>query len=156
MRYSIIAAVDKENGLGKDNQLLYKFKIDMNYFKNKTLNHKVIMGKNTFLSLPSLLDQREHIVLTSSQFDDVICFDSIEKLINNYQEIDEEAFVIGGASIYKEFISLADKIYLTEIDDIKASDVYFPYFDKKQYYKEIIKEEKENNTNLKFVLYKKK
>lgn len=157
MSYTIIAAVGKNRELGRNNDLIWHLKEDMKFFKEKTTNHKIIMGRKTLESLPKLLPNRHHIVLTSSGLDNpnIETYKSMKKLLENTKDLNEEIFIIGGASIYKEFIDIADKMYLTEIDEeCNDATVYFPYFDKKEWTREIISDIKEDNISYKHILYK--
>lgn len=159
MKIIIIAAVGKNNEIGYNNELLWHFKGDMKFFKSKTLNHIVVMGYKTFLSLPRPLVDRTNIVLTRQKRElgnDIIIYNNIADLINDYENTDEDLFIIGGASIYKLFIHLADEMYLTHINDTKEADVYFPTFDKNNYDIKELEGVKENNISYKYVYYKKK
>ena len=107
----IIAAIGKNNELGKDNKLIWHVPGDMKFFKRTTMGHKVIMGLNTYKSLPSSgLPGREMIVLTKEKKDDlenVKFVTDIHQLIDEYLDSEEEVFIIGGASIYKQFLPYA-------------------------------------------------
>ena len=154
----VIAAVGKNNELGYKNDLIWKLKGDMKFFKNNTINHHVVMGENTFYSLPKKLENRTHIVLSfDSVFDDdIIVVRSIDEFFNVAKNIDDDIYVIGGASIYKQFINYADELLLTHIDAENKADVYFPEFNKNDYDISILEEKSENNIEYKHVLYKKK
>ncbi len=157
--FSIIAAVGKNNELGKNNKLIWYLPNDLKFFKNTTMNKKIIMGSNTFKSLPKLLPNREHIVLSSKDDypSEVKVFHNINDLLNNYKNIEEEIFIIGGASIYKEFINIVNKMYLTEVDaECKDADVYFPTFNKDEWNREILASNEDNGISYKHVLYKRK
>lgn len=159
MSYSIIAAIGKNNELGKDNDLIWHLKGDLKFFKETTTGKKIIMGRRTFLSLPKMLPNRHHIVLSShNDFpSEVEVYKSIKELLNKYDNIDEEIFIIGGSSIYKEFIELSSKMYLTHIDDeCKDADVFFPNFNKEDYDIELLLENEEDGIKYKHVLYNKK
>ena len=138
---SIIVARDLNNAIGKDNKLLYHIKEDMKRFKELTTSHVVIMGRKTKDSLPKgYLPNRVNIVLSKNcckrqyptlndteNMDGFItgCSD-INTLIKSYKNSEKEVFVIGGDSIYKQFLPYANKIYLTEIhDNTKQSDSFF-------------------------------
>lgn len=156
-KISIIAAVGKNNELGKNNDLIWHLPNDLKFFKEVTMGKPILMGYNTYLSLPKLLPGRKHIVLS---FDDVSLPDGVELFKNINAALDyikkyDEVFVIGGASIYKEFIKYADNIYLTEINDTSDADVYFPTFDKNKYKREVIKENSDNGIKYEHVLYTK-
>ena len=143
--------------LGKNNNLIWHFKEDMKFFKETTMGHKVIMGRKTYESLPGNLPGREMIVISTKTVDgDVIVFNDINSIVDKYKNSQEEIFIIGGASIYKEFLPYASKIYLTEIcaEDL-AADTFFPSFNKDDWNKEIISENVENNIQFKMCLYQK-
>lgn len=159
MNINIIAAIGKNNELGKNNDLIWKIKEDLKFFKDTTMGHSVVMGRNTFLSLPKVLPGRKNIVISDVDIknNDIEMYRSIKEFLNNYKEYKDEMFVIGGASIYRQFIDLASKLYLTEIDDeCKDADVYFPSFDKNDFNKQILSENEENSIKYKHVLYKRK
>ena len=157
MKLSIIAAVGKNNELGKDNNLLWRLPLDMKFFKETTMGHKIVMGRKTFESLPGLLSGREHIVLTRQKIDipNVEVYHNTLDFLEAYKEIEEEIFNIGGASIYKELLDYADKLYLTEIDDEKEADVYFPLFNKDEFDMEVLASYNED-VSFKHVLYKRR
>ena len=84
MDINLIAAIGKNNELGKDNDLIWRFKEDMNFFKEQTMNKPIIMGMNTYNSLPKLLPGRQHIVLTSKEREldpQIIVVHSVEQLL---------------------------------------------------------------------------
>ena len=159
MSYILIAAIGKNNELGKDNDLIWRFKGDMKFFKEKTSYHKIIMGRKTFESLPKLLPNREHIVLSSNNdFDEKVkVFNDFKDLLKYYENCDEEIYIIGGESIYKLFIDYASSMYLTEIDDeCKNADVYFPTFNKDDWDRRVLGLNEENDITYKHVLYQRK
>lgn len=156
-KITIIAAVGKNLELGKSNDLIWHLKEDLKFFKEKTIGHKIVMGLNTFNSLPKLLPGREHIILSHQNItiDGTTIFNNFEELKSYLDSLSEEIFIIGGASIYKLFIEYADKLILTEIEDIcPDADVYFPNFNKEDYEKEEIKTVTENNLTYKHVIYR--
>lgn len=156
----IIAAVGKNLELGKDNDLIWHIKGDMKFFKEHTTNHHILMGKNTFISLPKMLANRIHLVLTKNGKDlprEVVVLNSIEDFIDYSKNINDDIYVIGGASIYKQMINLCDEMLITEIDDsCDKADVYFPSFKDEDWEKKIIEKHMENNPPYRHVLYKKK
>lgn len=156
---SIIAAIGKNLELGKNNQLIWKFKEDMQFFKKYTINKPIVMGYNTFISLPKLLPNRLHIVLTSKKIElgeQVIVVNSIDELLEkiiNYPEV----MVIGGASIYKQMLEYSDKMYLTEIDATdKDADTFFPTFNHELWNKELISKQEEQSIKFTHYVYTKK
>lgn len=154
---SIIAAIGKNNELGLNNDLIWHLPNDLKFFKEKTLNQNIVMGYNTFVSLGRVLPSRKHIVLSFEKVRlplEVIQFNNLEDL-NNYIN-DKDVFIIGGASMYKQFIDKADRLYLTEIDDTHKADVYFPNFDKSLFDKKILGTNSDNGINYTFTLYERK
>ncbi len=159
MSYSIIAAIGKNNELGKDNDLIWKIKEDLKFFKETTMSHPVIMGSKTFYTLPKVLPGRTNIVISSKNDfpPGVVVYKSIEEVINDYKDSDEELFVIGGGRIYKEFLNMCDKLYLTEIDaECDDADTYFPEFNKDDFEREELYDGIDNDISYKHVLYKRK
>ena len=133
---SIIVAIAKNYAIGKDNKLLWHLPEDLKRFKELTIGHTIIMGSRTFESLGRVLPNRKHIVLTdkeeicdSDQVEFIYSMDDIKK----YQETEEENFVIGGASMYKQLMPYCNKMYVTEIDKEFDGDVYFPEIDKEEW-----------------------
>ena len=114
---SLIAAIGQNNELGKNGDLIWPLKKDLKFFREVTWGHEIIMGRKTFDSLPHLLENRQHIVVSRNQINvaGVITCNDINALIEEYQ--DRDAFVIGGASMYESFIEYAEKIYLTHIEE---------------------------------------
>ena len=156
---TMIAAIGKNNELGKDNNLIWKLKEDMHFFKENTIGKPIVMGINTFNSLPKLLPHRKHIVLTHQnlKIDNVLIYHDMNELLNYINSKNEEIMIIGGASIYKLFLDYANKLLLTEIDDEeKNADVYFPNFNKNEWNYNIIKEVEEDNIKYKHVRYLRK
>ena len=155
--FSIIAAVGKNNEIGKNNKLLFHIKDDMKFFREKTLGHKVVMGFNTWNSLPAKLKNRENMVVSESDFDgpDYIIHD-VDKFIQENKDTEEEIFIIGGGMIYKLFLPHAKILYLTEVD---ASDpeatIFFPDFNKTKYTKTILHKGSENDLNYDISKYEK-
>lgn len=159
MSYSIIAAVGRNLELGKNNDLIWKIPEDLKFFRNITNGHTVVMGRNTFDSLPRMLPNRKHIVLSSRDDfpNEVEVYKNIKDLLIKYKDSDEEIFVIGGGSIYSLFLEYCDKLYLTEIDEEdKKASVYFPSFDKNLFNCEVISNNEDNGISYKHVLYSRK
>lgn len=158
MDISIIAAIGKNNELGKNNDLIWKLKGDLKFFKDLTTNHIIVMGRKTFESLPKMLPNRHHIIISSNNSfnDKVEVFNNIYLFLEKYKNYKDEIFIIGGASIYKSFLEYANKLYLTEIDEEdKNADVYFPTFNVNSWNKEYISDLKEeNNIKYRHVLYR--
>ena len=127
---SIIVAIDKNGLIGTENHLPWNIKEDLQYFRDITLGHPVVMGKKTWLSLGKPLEGRINIILThdkSFQIPGCITVNSIEQILADFH--DQEVFVIGGAETFRQFLPLAHMIYLTRIDHIFEGDTYFPVID---------------------------
>ena len=155
----LIAAIGRNYELGKDNSLIWKFKGDMKFFREHTIGKTIVMGRKTFESLPRLLPERKHIVLTHQNLEipGVIVIHSKEELFTYLQGSFEEVMVIGGASIYEMFIEDATKMLLTEINDVCVSaDAYFPRFDKDYWNSELLGEKEEKGISYKHICYTKK
>jgi len=128
---SISVAVAKNNVIGKDNKLLWHISEDLKRFKRITSNKKMIMGRKTFESLPGILPNREHIVITRDEnfkvdSDKVKIVHDLNSLLEKYLKCEDEVFVIGGAEIYKQLLPYTQKVYLTKIEQTFEGDTYFP------------------------------
>ena len=149
---SMISSVGRNRELGKKNSLIWHFKEDMKFFKNTTMNHTVVMGLNTYNSLPGDLPGRHIIVVSFDPVPDVDYVTNIESIVEKYKDSEEEIFICGGASIYKQFLPYASKLYLTEIDASDSeADTFFPEFDKNEWRKTKIEEHCQND--IKFAMY---
>ena len=156
---SIIAAIGKNNELGKNNDLIWDLPYDLKFFKEKTLNHKVVMGLNTYKSIGRALPKRENIVLTDQPLEDdnLTIYTDIDQLTYDITPTPEEYFVIGGASLYSYYYPLADKMYLTLIhaEDPNA-DVYFPTINYDEWNTKIIDYNMENGISYDHVEFTRK
>jgi len=148
---SIIVVIGKNREIGYDNKLLWNIPKDMERFTKITLNHPVLMGDKTFESIGNPLPKRINIIITRNknyQAKGCKITYSIKDAINLGKEIDkEEVFIIGGGSIYKQTIDLADKLYLTIVDDSPKADTYFPDYSQ---FKNIVYEKEMEDKGLKF------
>jgi dihydrofolate reductase len=152
---SIICAIGRNREIGFKNNLLWDLKGDMKHFVEVTRGKTVIMGENTYNSLfIKPLPGRHNIVLTKNK--DLIApgceisFD-LPAIAKKYQDSPTEVFIIGGASIYKQFIPYSSRLYLTLVDDVPEADTFFPDYSE---FKNIISESKikdENEIKYKFV-----
>ena len=132
MRVNIIAAVARNNAIGYDNKLIYWLPDDLKRFKALTTGHTIVMGRNTFESLPKgALPNRRNIVLSRSQghFEGCDAYRSLDEALAHCGP-DEDVYIIGGASVYTQALGRADRLCLTEIDDApKDADAFFPPYD---------------------------
>ena len=127
---------DKKWGIGKRNGLLFSLPLDMKFFRETTKGHVVCMGENTLLSFPGSkpLKNRTNIVLSqdaSHNYDDVInvhTFEDFLKQIKKYSENDD-VFIIGGASIYRQTLPYVDEVLLTKVNKDGGAEVFFPSLD---------------------------
>ena len=126
---TIIAAVAKNRAIGYKNKLIYWLPNDLKRFKQLTTGHTIIMGSNTFRSLPKgALPNRRNVVLSrrSKEFPGCDVYPSLEKALKSCQP-DEDIYIIGGASVYEQAVKVADRLCLTEVDDVPAeADTFFP------------------------------
>jgi dihydrofolate reductase len=126
---SIIVAIAENNAIGRNNQLLWHISADLRRFKEITLGHPVIMGKNTWFSLPVRpLKNRKNIVITDNpddRFEGAVTVYSIAEALERCDDKDEY-FIIGGASVYRQFLPYANKLYLTLVEKAFEADTFFP------------------------------
>ncbi|MDO8240883.1 MAG: dihydrofolate reductase [Candidatus Moranbacteria bacterium] len=148
---SLIAAIGKNNAIGRNNQLLWNIPEDMKHFKETTTGHTVIMGDRTYSSIGRPLPNRKNIVVS---LDDNFSAEGCEvshdlfKTLDEYKNSEEEVFVIGGGMIYKLSLPLVDKLYLTIVDDApEDADTFFPDYAE---FNQIVKEENVDNGQYKF------
>ena len=153
--FSVIAAIGRNRELGKNGELIFHIKEDMQFFRETTTGHTVVMGRKTWESLPHKLPNRQNLVASrypAEGADDTIS--DLATFIETYQDTPEEIFIIGGGSIYTAFLPYAQNLYLTEIDATDpTADTFFPAFDPESYTKTIIKKGSENGLNYVFVRY---
>ena len=139
MKINIIAAVARNRAIGYNGDMVYFIKEDLRRFRQLTTGHTVIMGRRTFHSLPKgALPNRRNIVLsrTETNFPGCDVYTSLSEALK-YIADNEEAFIIGGASLYKEGLAVANRLYLTEIDAVPPhADVFFPEYDDGTWQKE--------------------
>jgi dihydrofolate reductase len=133
MVVSLIVAVDERYAIGKRQQLLCHLPNDMKHFKEITTGHTVIMGRKTFESLPGgALPNRRNIVVSAgagARFENAVQYGSLQDALKACED-EEEVFIIGGGSVYRQAMPLADKIYLTLIRHaFEGADTFFPPVD---------------------------
>ncbi len=133
---SIIVALAENRGIGKNNDLLWHIPEDLKRFKRITSGHPVVMGKRTYESLPRRpLPNRRNIVITDIIGELIAGCEmaySIDDAIAKCHQ-DEENFIIGGASVYRQFLPVADRLYLTRVNKSFDADVFFPEIDPTQW-----------------------
>ena len=129
MKVYVIAAVAHNRAIGYQNQLLYWLPNDLKNFKSLTSGHTIIMGRNTFESLPKgALPNRKNVVLTQQNITLEGCevYHSLEEALSACQN-DEKVFIIGGEKVYEQCLNFADELILTEVNDVpEHADTFFP------------------------------
>ena len=160
-KLALIAAIARNNAIGFENKLIYWLPNDLKRFKELTTGHTIIMGSNTFRSLPKgALPNRRNIVLSrkESGFPGCETFSSLEEALANCNDT-ELVYVIGGEMLYRTAITKADILYLTEIDDTpSAADAFFPDFSKEEWIAtetEVHSKDEKHHFNYSFVTYEK-
>lgn len=155
-KITLIAAIGKNRELGKNNDLIWRIPEDLKFFKDNTVGKSIVMGLNTFDSLPKLLPNRKHIVLSHLDVEldpSVVVIHSIEQLLEYIGTLDEEVMIIGGAMVYSQMIKYADKMILTEVDRESDADVYFPEFSFEEWDREVLSNHQYNDINYSYVVY---
>jgi dihydrofolate reductase len=134
---TIIVATDRNNGIGYNNGLLANIPGDLKRFKEITMGHSLIMGKKTWESLPNKpLAGRQNIVITDNELDCFNCADtarSIDEAVSLCKP-GNEIFIIGGGSVYRQFMPLADRLLVTHIDAEFMADTFFPEISPDEWY----------------------
>ena len=156
---TIIAAIAKNNALGKNNDLIWHLPADLKRFKKVTSGHHILMGRNTFESIGKPLPNRTSIIITRNNEylkDGCLIANSVEEAIDLTDK--KDAFIIGGAQIYKETLAknLADRLDITIVHHDFEADVFFPEIDM-NIWKEISREnfmaDEKNKYDYSFVSY---
>ena len=153
---SIIVAVARNWAIGMNNQLLWHIPEDFKWFKKHTSGHPVIMGKRTWESLPvKPLPGRKNVVITDDPadcFPGTICVGSIEKAVDE-MDANSENFIIGGGMVYRQFLPLSQKVYLTVVDRDFDADVWFPQLSDREWKETYREAHPENDPGYTFLIY---
>ena len=158
---TLIAAISKNNALGKDNDLIWHLPADLQRFKKVTSGHHILMGRNTFESIGKPLPNRTTVIITrnTNYFKDgCLIANSLEDAIELDKE-DQEIFIIGGAQIYKQALEkdLVDKLDITIVHEEFEADAFFPEINSsiwKEIAREDFKADEKNKYDYSFVSYK--
>lgn len=131
---TIIACIGRSNELGFGGDLIWHLPSDMKFFRETTSGHTIIMGRKTFESLGRVLPNRHHVVITHedpSLFpEEVEVVHSFVEVYTKYRDSEDEVFIIGGGEIYRLFFSYADRMLLTQVNEIFFNaDTFFPEID---------------------------
>lgn len=156
---SIIVARASNNAIGKDNDLLWHLSADLKRFKSITTGHSILMGRKTFESLPKVLPNRHHYILTRDKnftvdSNDVTIIHSLDDCINKFKNCKEEVFVIGGGEIYNLLYPHCSKLYLTNVLKDFDADVFFPQIDLSEWdviHKSDVQSDEKSGLNFEFV-----
>ena len=157
---NLIACVDNNWAIGKNNQLLVKIPADMKFFRETTVGKVVVMGRKTLESFPNgqPLKNRTNIVLTHNRnykVKDVIVVYSVEELNEELKKYpSEDIYIIGGESIYDQFVDACDVAHITKVDFAYDADAHFPNLDKKPEWKITQDSEEQTYFDLIFYFYK--
>jgi dihydrofolate reductase len=151
----LIAAVADNDVIGKDNDLVWRIKEDMLFFKETTTGQILLMGRKNFESIPEKfrpLPNRLNCILTRNQTyvaADCVTVDSIESWIDLYKNDDRELFIIGGGQVYKEALekNLVDAMYITHVHAHPDGDTFFPTINKNEWKSEILQKGIQNESN---------
>ena len=158
---SIIVAIAENHAIGKNNDLLWHIPEDLKRFKRITGGHKILMGKRTYESLPVRpLPNRTSIVISDDPddiFEGCITAYSIEEAMEHCSE-DEECFIIGGGMIYRQFLPLADRLYITKVKASFDADVFFPEIHPDEWQEVKVEDPTDENRNMdySFITYHRK
>lgn len=161
MIISSIFAIDKNCGIGKNNRLPWHLPKDLAFFKQKTLNKTVVMGRKTYDSIGRPLPNRRNLIITRNpSFQAMGCevFTDFNQAIETCQD-DNEVMFIGGAILFEQYLDKIDKLYLTHIDAEFIVDAYLPDIDFSQW--EIVEDiahqaDHQNPYDIRFVTYLRK
>ena len=142
MIVSMIAAMGTNRVIGRDNKMMWRLPKEWAYFKAKTMGHCIIMGRKNFEAQGRALPGRTNIIVTRNKdlkIEGCVVVHSLEEALDYCRSQNEtEAFICGGGQIYELGLSLADKLYLTEVDYSEDGEVYFPKFNENEYSRELI------------------
>ncbi len=154
MEIILIAAVSENNVIGYLGEIPWpRISEDLKRFKRLTLNHPVIMGRNTYESIGKPLSERTNIVITSKRINGrVIAVKSLEESLSRAKNLDKKAYIIGGERVYAGFIDHGDKLEITKVHGKFAGDRFFPIINRETWEK--IYEEPHNGFS--FETYKRK
>ncbi len=135
----LVVAMGKNGEIGYKNDLIWRIKEDLDFFKNTTMGSFMIMGRNTYNSMPKNLEGRKYIVLSrDSNFtleSPKIVYHSIDEVLSRVtQDQNSKFFVVGGGTIYKAFLPYLSTMYITQIEDtFPNADTYFPEFNENEW-----------------------
>lgn len=145
MKVSLIVAMDRDRGIGRNNDLMWHLPADMKFFRETTTGHIVVMGRKNFESIPERfrpLPNRENVVLSRSESYEAagcLLFTSLEACLDHYHsETDRTVFIIGGGQIYREALKsgCVTEMYITHVEGSFGADTFFPEFNQEEWFVE--------------------
>lgn len=146
-KVSLIVAMDRNRGIGRDNDLMWHLPNDMRFFKETTENQIVVMGRKNYDSIPEKyrpLPNRENVILTkNTAFEASNCsvFNSLDAALSAYEsDKNRKLFIIGGGQIYKLALdaNILEEMFITHIDGDYEADTFFPDFNESDWNKELL------------------
>ena len=154
-----ILHADKNWGIGKKNGLMFSLPADMKFFRETTSGHTVVLGENTLASFPDgkPLKNRKHIVLSPVQVrNDCTMVRSLDEALQKIKEADDDVFVIGGASVYKQLLPYCEEVLVTRVDAEGDADAFFPNLDEEAEFEKVYESEPidDNGYTVRFTTYK--
>ena len=151
---NLIVAYSQNHAIGKDNNLLWHLADDMAFFKQQTSGKTVVMGKNTYLSLPKKfrpLPNRKNIVISSQEpieeHENLSWYKSLEETIAALKKTEGEIYIIGGGTIYEQTLPIADVVYATEVKVDIEGDTYFPQLNPQGWTRKVLHSFSKNEMN---------
>jgi len=161
VKIAIIVATDEQRLIGKENDLPWKLSADLQYFRKVTMGKPLIMGRNTHESIGRALPGRKNIVLTTNkeyQAEGCCVVYSVAQALKACNDA-EEVMVMGGASLYEQFLPQADRVYLTQVHARLEGDTWFPEWQQQEWQlisKDDHLADDKNDYAYSFIVYEKK
>ncbi len=151
----LIVAISKNRVIGDSNKLIWHLPSDLKRFKEITTGHPIVMGRKTFQSIGRPLPNRRNIIITRDDKFEVEGCEVVNSIEEAFLLTNSDCFIIGGGEIYKQSLHLADKIYMTLIDEDFEGDTTFPELDKSWYIskQEDFSKDEKNPHNYSFMIY---
>jgi dihydrofolate reductase len=154
MKIQLIVAYSSNGAIGKDNNLLWHLADDMAFFKQQTSGKTVVMGKNTYLSLPKKfrpLPNRKNMVISRQEpieeYENLFWFKSLEEAISALKKTEDEIYIIGGGLVYEQTLPMADVVYATEVKVVIEGDTFFPKLIPLEWTREVLHSFSKNEKN---------
>lgn len=151
---NLVVAYSQNHAIGKDNNLLWHLADDMAFFKQQTSGKTVVMGKNTYLSLPKKfrpLPNRKNIVISSQkpieEHENLSWYKSLEEAISALKKTEDEIYIIGGGTIYEQTLPMANVVYATEVKVDIEGDTYFPPLNLEEWTRQVLHSFSKNEKN---------